>query len=74
MYTQALDIPDQATAGAVAPPDHSNHARPVASAAQALGQLHFDAVMDADGKIEPQDWMPEAYRKTLVRQDRKSVV
>ena len=24
--------------------------------------------MDADGKIEPQDWMPEAYRKTLVRQ------
>ena len=68
MYTQALDIPDQATAGAVAPSDHSNHARPVASAAQALGQLHFDAVMDADGKIEPQDWMPEAYRKTLVRQ------
>ena len=24
--------------------------------------------MAADGKIEPQDWMPEAYRKTLVRQ------
>ena len=24
--------------------------------------------MAADGKIEPQDWMPDAYRKTLVRQ------
>ena len=28
----------------------------------------FDATMDNDGRIEPQDWMPEAYRKTLVRQ------
>jgi ring-1,2-phenylacetyl-CoA epoxidase subunit PaaA len=28
----------------------------------------FDAKMDNDGRIEPQDWMPEAYRKTLVRQ------
>ena len=28
----------------------------------------FDARIDADGRIEPQDWMPEAYRKTLVRQ------
>jgi ring-1,2-phenylacetyl-CoA epoxidase subunit PaaA len=28
----------------------------------------FQAVIDADGRIEPRDWMPEAYRKTLVRQ------
>ena len=28
----------------------------------------FDRVIDADGRIEPQDWMPQAYRKTLVRQ------
>ncbi|MBC7168885.1 1,2-phenylacetyl-CoA epoxidase subunit PaaA [Phenylobacterium sp.] len=28
----------------------------------------FQAHLDADGKIEPKDWMPEAYRKTLVRQ------
>lgn len=28
----------------------------------------FDAKIDNDGRIEPQDWMPEAYRKTLVRQ------
>src|SRR5204862_8285603 len=31
-------------------------------------QETFDATIDADRKIEPQDWMPEAYRKTLVRQ------
>ncbi len=24
--------------------------------------------MAEDGKIEPMDWMPDAYRKTLVRQ------
>jgi len=33
------------------------------------GREHeFHAVIDADGRIEPRDWMPEAYRKTLVRQ------
>ncbi len=31
-------------------------------------QDHFDAVISADQKIEPRDWMPEAYRKTLIRQ------
>src|SRR5216110_2719874 len=28
----------------------------------------FQARIDADVKIEPKDWMPEAYRKTLIRQ------
>src|SRR5918993_818698 len=28
----------------------------------------FQARVDAEEKIEPNDWMPEAYRKTLVRQ------
>src|SRR5579872_2668182 len=28
----------------------------------------FDARVAADDFIEPKDWMPEAYRKTLVRQ------
>jgi ring-1,2-phenylacetyl-CoA epoxidase subunit PaaA len=28
----------------------------------------FDAVIAADQKIEPRDWMPDAYRKTLIRQ------
>ena len=32
------------------------------------GQLRFDDLIDADQKIEPRDWMPEAYRKTMIRQ------
>src|SRR5438270_7922211 len=48
MYTQSLDIP-----GNVAP---------LESGATSPEQAQFDAVMAADGKIEPQDWMPDAYR------------
>jgi ring-1,2-phenylacetyl-CoA epoxidase subunit PaaA len=29
---------------------------------------HFQARIDAEERIEPNDWMPSAYRKTLVRQ------
>lgn len=57
MYTQSLDLPD-----ASAPALSS-----VAAAPDAL-QTRFDEKIDADQKIEPQDWMPEAYRRTLVRQ------
>jgi len=28
----------------------------------------FDATLEADQRIEPRDWMPEGYRKTLIRQ------
>jgi ring-1,2-phenylacetyl-CoA epoxidase subunit PaaA len=31
-------------------------------------QQHFDDLIAADSRIEPRDWMPEAYRKTLIRQ------
>ena len=31
-------------------------------------QARFDAVIAADEKIEPRDWMPEKYRRNLVRQ------
>src|SRR3954454_12427162 len=31
-------------------------------------QDYFDAVIAVDQKIEPRDWMPEGYRRTLVRQ------
>ncbi len=31
-------------------------------------QAEFDARIAAEGRIEPRDWMPEAYRKTLIRQ------
>ncbi|MDP1565248.1 MAG: 1,2-phenylacetyl-CoA epoxidase subunit PaaA, partial [Polaromonas sp.] len=57
MYTQSLDVPD-GSAPALAAVD---------AAPDAL-QRRFDEKIDADQKIEPQDWMPEAYRRTLVRQ------
>src|SRR2546426_7432581 len=31
-------------------------------------EREFQARIDADIKIEPKDWMPEAYRQTLIRQ------
>ena len=31
-------------------------------------QAYFDEIVAAEQKIEPRDWMPDAYRKTLVRQ------
>ena len=31
-------------------------------------EARFQAHIDAEGKIEPKDWMPDAYRRTLVRQ------
>ncbi len=31
-------------------------------------EADFNAIIDADGRIEPRDWMPEKYRRTLVRQ------
>lgn len=57
MYTQSLDLPDAAAPAPSA----------LAAASDAL-QTRFDEKIDADQKIEPQDWMPEAYRRTLVRQ------
>ena len=67
MYTQSFNIPDgpdgsgeTATAVTLASTSQQN--------ALAQAQLRFDTVIDANGKIEPKDWMPQAYRKTLVRQ------
>jgi len=57
MYTQALDIPQQNT-DAKGPRTIENPAY----------QAEFDAKIDAGGYIEAKDWMPESYRKTLVRQ------
>ncbi len=31
-------------------------------------QAEFDARLAADQKVEPRDWMPEKYRKTMIRQ------
>ena len=32
------------------------------------GPEQFAAILAADQKIEPRDWMPEQYRRTLIRQ------
>ncbi|MFN3957728.1 MAG: 1,2-phenylacetyl-CoA epoxidase subunit PaaA [Tepidimonas ignava] len=57
MYTQALSIPDP-----------KGNVQPLQADEPADKLAAFQARIDADGRIEPQDWMPEAYRKTLIRQ------
>jgi ring-1,2-phenylacetyl-CoA epoxidase subunit PaaA len=54
MYTQALNTKDDAprTAGIEEPEKAAR----------------FQARVDAEDKVEPNDWMPEPYRRTLVRQ------
>src|SRR5581483_12037329 len=52
MYTQALNTSDA-------------DERSLEDAAQAA---HFQVRIDAEERIEPNDWMPAAYRKTLTRQ------
>ena len=59
MYTQSMSVPDESGSRTV---------KPMAINEPAERMARFDERIDADGRIEPQDWMPEAYRKTLVRQ------
>ncbi len=54
MYTQGLDQkPDDPTGSSTDEPER---------------ERRFQARIDAEEKIEPKDWMPEAYRRTLIRQ------
>ncbi|MEQ1648712.1 MAG: 1,2-phenylacetyl-CoA epoxidase subunit PaaA [Hyphomicrobiaceae bacterium] len=53
MYTQALNTKEEAVA--TRPEDAAKLAR-------------FQAIVDVEDKIEPNDWMPGGYRKTLQRQ------
>ena len=55
MYTQGLDQKSSSKESSAA-------AEPAEQAAR------FQARIDAEEKIEAKDWMPEAYRRTLVRQ------
>lgn len=52
------------TAPPLSPPPRSNAPEQPDDAEQAA----FDALIAADQRIEPRDWMPEAYRRTLIRQ------
>lgn len=40
----------------------------VPSPEDAAGQENFDRLIAQDSRIEPRDWMPQAYRKSLTRQ------
>src|SRR5580693_2891169 len=53
MYTQALD---------------SQGKEQVPDGAPGSLAARFQAQVDAEEKIEPKDWMPDAYRQTLIRQ------
>jgi len=59
MYTQAMDTMGK---------DRTDLPKAVRSAEEAALQDKFDARIDAGEFIEAKDWMPEHYRKTLVRQ------
>jgi ring-1,2-phenylacetyl-CoA epoxidase subunit PaaA len=56
MYTQAMDT---------APKEERAVIR---NANEIVAEQRFEAALDADEFIEAKDWMPEHYRKTLVRQ------
>ena len=49
-------------------PAESAAAEDGAAQRNADGQANFDRIMAEDSRIEPRDWMPDAYRKTLLRQ------
>ena len=54
-----MDLPGQVEVGATAG---------AAAGEMTAEERAFQATVDAEGKIEPRDWMPDAYRKTLLRQ------
>jgi ring-1,2-phenylacetyl-CoA epoxidase subunit PaaA len=56
MYTQSMDT---------APPEAR---QPMQTAEQAVLEQRFEARIDEGAFIEPKDWMPGHYRKTLLRQ------
>jgi len=58
MYTQAMDTPGK----------DADSRKPVRSAEVVQREEKFEARIAAGEFIEPRDWMPDHYRKTLVRQ------
>ena len=59
MYTQAMDTMGK---------EGLEAKKPLRSAEDMLAEQKFEARIDAGDFIEAKDWMPEHYRKTLVRQ------
>jgi ring-1,2-phenylacetyl-CoA epoxidase subunit PaaA len=48
-------------------PQHPQHS-PAADGGPVDPEAQFAALVETDQRIEPRDWMPEAYRRTLIRQ------
>ncbi|MEW6474233.1 MAG: 1,2-phenylacetyl-CoA epoxidase subunit PaaA [Actinomycetota bacterium] len=42
--------------------------RPAESGDEGTLRTRFEEILAADGRIEPRDWMPDDYRRTLIRQ------
>ncbi|MEX8517035.1 MAG: 1,2-phenylacetyl-CoA epoxidase subunit PaaA [Leptothrix sp. (in: b-proteobacteria)] len=59
MYTQAMDTQGR---------DEGEAVKPLRSVEEQVLQQRFDARIDEGGFIEAKDWMPENYRRTLIRQ------
>jgi ring-1,2-phenylacetyl-CoA epoxidase subunit PaaA len=59
MYTQAMDTMGK---------DADGKAKPVRSADEMVQEESFEARIAEGEFVEPKDWMPDHYRKTLVRQ------
>ena len=55
MYTQALDT-------------HGKELLPAGAGSSAALAQRFQERIDVEEKIEPKNWMPDAYRQTLIRQ------
>lgn len=51
-----------------APHESATELSAVATPEDLAGQEHFDRIIAEDSRIEPRDWMPAAYRKSLTRQ------
>lgn len=51
-----------------APHESATGLSAVATPEDLAGQEHFDRIIAEDSRIEPRDWMPAAYRKSLTRQ------
>jgi ring-1,2-phenylacetyl-CoA epoxidase subunit PaaA len=59
MYTQAMDTMGK---------DAAERKQLLRSAEEIAAEERFEARIDAGDFIEAKDWMPEHYRRTLVRQ------
>jgi ring-1,2-phenylacetyl-CoA epoxidase subunit PaaA len=60
MYTQAIDLPQGK--------DEPDATRGPRSLKEAQYEAEFDARLAQAGFVEAKDWMPDKYRKTLIRQ------